>query len=108
MARPTVFVALLELAPEAGCEFDAAEIAGAAVRCYVAAPDDDSAMMKVIADLGERCFRLVDVEWCVDHDTTEWDKPNDAQSESSATLARETGEVIYDTFHTWGHDAPDA
>ena len=108
MASPPVFVALLELAPEADCEFDPAEIAGAAVRCYVAAPDDDSAMKKVIVDLGERHFHLVDVEWCVDHDTTEWDRPNDDQSESFATAARETGNVIYDTFHTWGHDAPDA
>lgn len=108
MTISPVFVALLELAPEPGCEFDPAETAGAAVRCYVAAPDGETAMEKIEADLKSQRFRLVETDWCVDHDTTDWDVPNDAESEGFAATARETGEVVFDTFHLWGHDAPDA
>ena len=104
----SVFAIFVEVQPEAGCDIDARECAGAFVRCYVPASDEMNATRTLYEDLNQRCFRLVNIEWCVDHDSTDWENPENGEQNSCVSSARATGAVVYGDFHTFGHDSPDA
>ena len=108
MKKTPVYCALIEIQPLEGCELDPIENAGAAVRCYIPAHDATSAIKFLVAELIGMKMRLVETEWCVDHDETEWDNPKDEEGDACVQKARDSGDIVFDTFHTWGHDAPDA
>ncbi len=102
-----VFVALIEVKPLVGCEFDPQEIAGAFVRCYVYCESEQTAMSRIGEALREDSFALVDTEWCVPDDETEWEKPDDPDGLQFVSDAKDTGEVIFSEFMCWGYDATD-
>ena len=102
-----VFTAFIEIQPLDGCEIDLLDVAGAFVRCHVRAANEIAAMDKVKDDLHVRRMKLVDTEWYLDHDATNWEK-NDSDEQALVEEARNSGYVTYDAFHEWGHDAPDA
>jgi len=105
---PTIFSALVEVKPLPGCELDCEMIAGAFVRCHVPATDSDSAISRLTIDLAEQHFRLIHVEYCVDHDSVKWENPDDEEEMGLVAESRENSCVTYGAFHMWGHDAPDA
>jgi hypothetical protein len=102
-----VFTAFIEIQPLDGCEIDPLDVAGAFVRCHVRAANEIAAMETVKDDLNVRRMKLVDTEWCLDHDATNWEK-NDPHEQALVEEARSGGYVTYGAFDEWGHDAPDA
>ena len=105
MAR--VFCALIEIKPLDGCDLHPSKIAGATVRCYIPAENANHAIGLLEATLDEMKMKLLETEWCVDHDATEWENADCDTADSLVSDARNTGRIHFDTFHTWGHDAPD-
>lgn len=103
-----VYVALVEVTPLEGCQLDPSHFAGAAVRCYVVAESEATAVDRVRGALADDDFQVSGVEWCVGFTSVDWEKPDDATAAGLVNEAVETGEVVYGEFHTWGHDAPDA
>ena len=97
-----------EVRPVNDVTLDPAEVAGAAVRCLVPSDSPDEALAALSARLEADGLELVETEWCVDFDSTEWRNPGKSLENELAELARSTGTVQYGTFYTWGHDAPDA
>lgn len=97
-----------EVRPVTGAILDPEDVAGAAVRCLVPASTPDEALTTLAARLKADGLELCETEWCVDFDGTEWRNPGDSAEIELAEQARSSGEVQYGTFHTWGHDAPDA
>lgn len=104
MKKIPVYCAPIEIQPLIGCELEPLEIAGAAVRCYIPAVDTDGAINCLKNKLNAMTMRLVSIEWCVDYDNTEWETPNNETEDNYVAEARDTGEIIFDSFHTWGHD----
>jgi hypothetical protein len=102
-----VYCALIEILPLDGCEFDPSDVAGAAVRCYIPADDAERAIEFLQSELGEMKMKLIETEWCVDYDNTEWENPDNETEDEYVSEARETSGIVFDTFYTWGHDAPD-
>ena len=102
-----VYAIFVEVIPGEGCELDAREHAGAFVRCYLPAADEMNATRILTTDLTHRRFRLVNIEWCVDHDATDWENPENEAQESCVLNARRSGSVVYSEFHTFGHDLGD-
>lgn len=103
----SVFCALIEIEPLTGCDLDPLRIAGAAVRCYIPADNPIDAISLLEATLTEMKMRLVETEWCLDHDTTEWENPVCIEADELVSEARNTGAVLFDTFHAWNHEAED-
>jgi hypothetical protein len=103
-----VFLSLIEIRPLEGCELDPEEIAGAFVRVYVPAPSKDVALTLVKKTLAEMAMQLIDVQWCCPFDEVEWENPDDQVDKDHVAEAAKTGEIAFDDFHVWGHDAPDA
>lgn len=102
-----VFCALIEIQPLKDCELDPKEIAGAVVRCYIPAKDAKTAKKELQGELKVMKMNLVEVDWCVDYDQTEWENPNEIDEDDFVKEARETKTVIFGTFHTWTHAAPE-
>jgi len=102
-----VYCALIEIEPLNGCEFDPSDVAGAAVRCYIPADDADRAIELLQIELDEMKMNLAETEWCVDYDNTEWNNPDNETENELVSESRETNAIVFGTFHTWGHDAPD-
>lgn len=103
-----VFHVLAEVRPVTDATLNRAEVNGAVVRCLVPGDSPDDALARLGARLNSDGLELFGTEWCVDFDRTEWDSPGDTSEKQLAEHARESGEVQYGTFHTWGHDARDA
>ena len=97
----SVFVALVELKPLAGCGLDPNEIAGAAVRCYVSESCRRAAIEKLESSFDENRFKLIELEWCVDESEVEWENPDDETARKLVDSARTTNEVVYGEFHVW-------
>lgn len=97
----SVFVALVEVQPKPGCDFGLSQIAGAMVRCYVLAPDENTAKDRIAAELRRHHFKLIEIEWCVDESVTEWENPNDEEAINCIQKARSSNLVIFSEFHTW-------
>ena len=78
------------------------------MRCYIPASDADGAIEFLIVELGEMNMKLMETEWCVDYDNTEWEHP-DNQTEEGAYVAeaRDSGDIIFGTFYSWEDQAPD-
>lgn len=106
--RVRIYTALAEIRPLSGSELDANLVAGAFVRCHIPAIDAEAAIQTLAGDLADRAIQLIETEWCVDHDKTEWENPKDDAEQALVDAARKSGCVIYGDFHTWGHNAPDA
>ena len=100
-----VFVALVEVQPKFGCELDPSQVAGAMVRCYVLAPDVNTAQDRIATELKRDYFDLIEIEWCVDESVTEWENPDDEEAGKNIQKARNTNSMIFSEFHTWGHEA---
>lgn len=107
MTRSPVYCALIEIEPLDGCELDPVETAGASVRCYIPAVDTECAISLLTNTLRDMKMALVETEWCVDYDNTEWENPGDQTEEAFVADARESGTIVFGTFHSWGHGAPD-
>ncbi len=103
----SIFCALIEIQPLAGCELDPSQTAGAAVRCYIPAANPRDAISLLEATLIQMKFKLIETEWCLDHDATDWENPACKESDELVSEARSTGTVVFGTFHTWSHDALD-
>ena len=52
-------------------------------------------------------MKLIKTEWCVDYDNTEWENPDNRTEDAYVAEARVSGEIVFDMFHSWGHDGPD-
>lgn len=104
----SVYVALVEVRPLSGCEMDPNEVNGAITRCYVCAESVHQAVGRVEDALKADLFRVVEFEWCVSDEATEWEDPDDPTAREMIAEARKPGDVVYGTFHYWGHEAPDA
>lgn len=98
----SVYVALVEVEPMDGCQIDPSEITGAAVRCYVASTNEEKARKSIRAALAQDCFKVVDVEWCVNESEVEWENPDDVTAKRLVAEAMTTDSVIYGEFHVWG------
>jgi len=105
--KTPVYCAFIEIEPLQDCELDPEEIAGAFVRCYIPAKVEKTAMTRLRAELKVMNMKLVDTEFCVDYDKTEWENPKDFADDQYVKEARTTKTVIFATFHTWGHDGVD-
>ena len=103
-----VFCALIEVKLLDGCEFDLRDNAGAAVRCYIPAASAELAMKMLSDELRHMKMDLVETEWCVDYENTDWDKPADPAELELVAESRRTRDILFGVFHTWGHDALDA
>ena len=95
-----VFAIFVEITPEDGGELDKAGFGGPFGTCYVLATDEMNATRILFDDLTKRRLHLVNINWCVDHDSTDWETPIGVTQDRSVARARETGDVIYDTFHS--------
>jgi hypothetical protein len=51
---------------------------------------------------------LVETAWIVREDLAEWENPLDPTERRMIDEARGSGDIGLGTFHSWGHDAPDA
>lgn len=107
MKNTTVYCCLIEIQPLDGCELDPSETAGAAVRCYIPAADIDNAIECLKIELREMKIKLVEIEWCVDYNHTEWENSTNEDEENYVVEARDSGKIVFDSFHTWGHDTLD-
>jgi len=104
----SIFIALVEIRPQTGCDLDPDKVNGAYTRCYVRAASRNQALQRVRAALQADHFEVVEIEWCVDSEATDWENPDDPTSGEMIAQARDIGEVVYGEFHSWGHEAPDA
>ena len=102
-----VFVALVEVRPRAKLVLDPAIHAGAAVRCYVPAETEAVALARLREVLHRDGLEMVELEFCHPYDG-EWTHEDDGADAAGVGAAVRSGAVAYGTFHTWGHDAPDA
>lgn len=102
-----LYISLIELRPRPGCPHCPPEVAGAAVRCYVAATSHDEATSRIDDACQSNGFDVVNVEWCVDKDEVEWEHPNDADGDECVSLAYSTGEVVFGELYTWPHGSED-
>lgn len=100
--QTNVYAIFVEVKPEAGSELNFAKYDGAFVRCYVPATDEMNATRILYRDLADRRIRLVNVEWCVDHDSAEWENPQDTGQDEAVEIARRSGNIVYGDFQTWG------
>ena len=100
----SIFIALVELRPLNGCELNEPDIAGAAVRCYVAEKGRAEAIRRLEQSFTERRFELIEMEWCVNEAEVIWEHPDDATAQDMIANARKTGDVVYGEFHVWGFE----
>ncbi len=107
MPHNEVYAALVELRPLKGCQIDLGDCSGAFVRLYTAAGSAEHADEKLRNWADENAFQMVDVEWCVNVSEVEWENPNDQTAEELILQARNSEEVVFEEFHTWGPDASD-
>lgn len=98
------YVAFVEVKPLQKCEIYSPEIVGAYVRCYIADKNEDAAIKRIKKALSEDFFEIVNVEWCVDYDSTEWENPDSDEGDELVKEAQKTGNVIYGEFHVWEED----
>ena len=106
MSVTPVYCSLIEIQPLDDCELNPAEIAGAAVRCYIPAASEELAIQLLKTKLRDMKMRIVEMEWCVDYDNTEWENSDNDDEYEFVAYARDTGDVVFGSFHTWGRDAP--
>ena len=96
-----IYVSLVEVTPLDGCQLSPDKYGGATVRCYVAARTQEIAMERIAEVLWDNLFHLVNVEWCVDEASVEWESPNDAKAVTLTSEARTSKNVVFGEFHTW-------
>jgi len=96
-----VYVSFVEVTPLDGCQISPVECGGAAVRCYVEAETEEIAIQRIEHALQEGLFRLVNIEWCLDEASVEWESPNDATAATLTLEARMSKDVVFGEFHTW-------
>ena len=99
--KDKVFVALVEVSPLHGSFLDPLSVGGAAVRCYVLAPNEDVAMVKLNDALIENRLQHEETVWCVDSAAVEWDNPDSASGRALVEDAKASGKVIFSEFHAW-------
>ena len=90
-----VFCALIEVKLLDGCEFDLRDNAGAAVRCYIPAASAELAMKMLSDELRHMKMDLVETEWCVDYEDTDWDKPADPAELELVAESRRTRDILF-------------
>jgi hypothetical protein len=103
-----VFVTLISVKPLPGCQLDPDEINGAYVRCYLSAFSEGDARNKLRDALINNNFELMEEDFFVQYDLVEWERPNNTDGLKYLNEAKNSDEVIFTEFMTWGHDAPDA
>jgi hypothetical protein len=104
-ATTPVFVALARVTPQ-GPEgaLDPETVAGAMVRAYVQSATAEGAESLVRSAIAADGMTVVEVEWCVDDNETDWENPNDGDAMAHVAAARLTVDVIYGEFYAWGHE----
>ncbi len=105
MNNSPVFCALIEIQPLKGCELSPKKVAGATVRCFIPAVNAEKAMELLKLELEEMKMKLVETEWCVDYENTEWENPENESQDDLVQEARSIDGIVFETFLTWGHDA---
>ena len=105
----TIYVCLVEVRPREGAAIDPGRVAGAAVRCYVPADDEERAREVLSAALMTQNLDLCELEFCCSYDSPDWERADEGTDAEGVRRAMETGTVAFGTFHTWGHNgSPDA
>jgi hypothetical protein len=99
-----VYVALVEVTPLPGCEICPEDTKGGYARCYAPGDDAEDAEQAVRRMLEEERLRVVDVEWCLGYDDTEWEDPESEEAAECVREAQESGEVILGRLDTWSED----
>lgn len=102
-----VYVALVEVEPQPGCELLSAGEVGAFARCYATGDDAADAERRVREKLCEEHLEVVEVEWCEPFEQTEWEEDESEEAETCAREARESGEVVIGRLDTWGDEDDD-
>lgn len=106
--KTRIFVALVEVRPRPDCEIlDPSDVAGAAVRCYIAADRVATARRRLEAHLRHHALEHIETEWLVRQDQVEWESPDDPDARRLTDEAAGSGGVAFGEFHVWGHDAKD-
>ena len=74
---------------------DPAEIALGVTRCYIQAESEKNAIIRLKQILVEEHLKFLEIEWCVNNEEVEWEKPDDptaktrmAEAESSDSVKR--------------------
>ena len=109
-AMSEVFVALIEVRPEPGCEvLDPSEVNGAFARCFIPAADESSARALLLDYLVAQRLALVQVKWLAENeDVAEWRNSEGVTTQEFVEWVSRVREVAVGEFHSWDHDAPDA
>lgn len=103
-----IFIALIEVRPLEGCEIDPTKYDGAAVRCYIPAPDETSARTLLRDTLDQDSFQLIEEEFFVRNDLVEWEHPGNEDAKTAMAEASKTGRVVYSEFRAWDHTDPES
>jgi hypothetical protein len=74
------------------------------VRAYVQSATAEGAESLVRSAIAADGMTVVEVEWCVDDNETDWENPNDGDAMAHVAAARLTVDVIYGEFYAWGHE----
>ncbi|MGC4120602.1 MAG: hypothetical protein QM765_39700 [Myxococcales bacterium] len=96
-----VFVALVEVRPEKGCEAVDEDVVGAFARFYVVAKNVAAAEAKVRKSLTEQRFDVVKFEFCKSARGTEWENPDSPEAEDCILEAKESGAAVLGRLDTW-------
>lgn len=96
-----LYVALVEVRPEKGCELVDADVVGAFARCYAVARNAPTAEKGIRTFLARQGFAVVGAEFCRSCRGSEWENPDSPEAEACMQEAEETGEVVLGRLDTW-------
>ncbi|HEY3446650.1 MAG TPA: hypothetical protein VGK67_09820 [Myxococcales bacterium] len=96
-----VFVGLIEVRPEHGCEVVDSDVIGAFARCYAAASDKQAAEAKMREHLEQQGFSVVRTEFCESGRDAKFENPDSPEAAQWMKEAEDSGEVVLGRLDSW-------
>ncbi len=94
-----VFITLIKVKPEAGCQLDPEQVDQALVQCFVPAKGEKAAAEYLFEVLEELKLEFIEEEYLVADYDLDWENPDNQELKQLVEQARESQEIIFSDFY---------
>lgn len=94
-----VFITLIKVKPEPGCQLDPEKVDQALVQCFIPARGEKAAAEYLFEVLEELHLSFIEEEYLVADYDLDWDNPDNQELKELVEQARETKEIVFSEFY---------